>query len=133
MLKWNQFRVFCVAEFGKDARRFGIDQIRLFALRLAEIDIRERCGVNQQIEIYRVELRAHESNGGSNVNSKAMKRPLLYFVVTLCTAGLVHADQAIRSLQQTLKQQRFLLRHGYGREKRYRLCGSAHSFYNASD
>jgi peptidoglycan hydrolase-like protein with peptidoglycan-binding domain len=36
-----------------------------------------------------------------------MKRPLLYFVITLCAAGLVHADQAIRSLQQTLKQQGF--------------------------
>ena len=36
-----------------------------------------------------------------------MKRPLLYLFITLCTAGLVHADQTIRSLQQTLKQQGF--------------------------
>ena len=36
-----------------------------------------------------------------------MKRPLLYLVVTLCVAGLAHADQTIRSLQQTLKQQGF--------------------------
>jgi peptidoglycan hydrolase-like protein with peptidoglycan-binding domain len=36
-----------------------------------------------------------------------MKRPLLYLVITLCAAGLVHADQAIRSLQQALKQQGF--------------------------
>jgi peptidoglycan hydrolase-like protein with peptidoglycan-binding domain len=36
-----------------------------------------------------------------------MKRPLLYFVITLCAAGLVHADQTIRSLQQTLKDQGF--------------------------
>jgi len=49
--------------------------------------------------------RAHESNGGSNVNSESMKRLLLYLVITLCAAGLVHADQAIRSLQQTLKHQ----------------------------
>jgi peptidoglycan hydrolase-like protein with peptidoglycan-binding domain len=36
-----------------------------------------------------------------------MKRPLLYFVITFCAAGLVRADQATRSLQQTLKQQGF--------------------------
>ena len=36
-----------------------------------------------------------------------MKRPLLYVLATLCAAGLVHADQAIRSLQQTLKEQGF--------------------------
>ena len=36
-----------------------------------------------------------------------MKRPLLYFVITLCAAGLVHADQATRSLQQTLKDEGF--------------------------
>ena len=36
-----------------------------------------------------------------------MKRLLLYLIITLCGAGLVHADQAIRSLQQTLKQQGF--------------------------
>jgi len=36
-----------------------------------------------------------------------MKRPLLYFVITLCAAALVHADEAIRLLQQTLKQQGF--------------------------
>ena len=40
-----------------------------------------------------------------------MKRPLLYLVATLCAAGLAHADQTIRSLQQTLKQQGFY----YGR------------------
>ncbi|HEY4273529.1 MAG TPA: peptidoglycan-binding domain-containing protein [Candidatus Udaeobacter sp.] len=36
-----------------------------------------------------------------------MKRPLLYLVATLCAAGLAHADQTVRSLQQTLKQQGF--------------------------
>jgi peptidoglycan hydrolase-like protein with peptidoglycan-binding domain len=36
-----------------------------------------------------------------------MKRLLLYLIITLCAAGLAHADQAIRSLQQTLKQQGF--------------------------
>ncbi len=36
-----------------------------------------------------------------------MKRPLLCLVVALCAAGLVHADQSIRSLQQTLKKQGF--------------------------
>src|SRR5260370_12476200 len=36
-----------------------------------------------------------------------MKRPLLRFVVTLCAISLVRADQTIRSLQQTLKNQGF--------------------------
>jgi peptidoglycan hydrolase-like protein with peptidoglycan-binding domain len=36
-----------------------------------------------------------------------MKRLLLHLIVTLCAAGLVHADQAIRSLQQTLKRNGF--------------------------
>jgi peptidoglycan hydrolase-like protein with peptidoglycan-binding domain len=36
-----------------------------------------------------------------------MKRPLLCLVVTLCAVSLVHADQTIRSLQQTLKDQGF--------------------------
>ena len=36
-----------------------------------------------------------------------MKRPLLCFVVTLCAVSLVRADQTIRSLQQTLKNQGF--------------------------
>ena len=36
-----------------------------------------------------------------------MKRPLLCFVVTLCAVSLGRADQAIRSLQQTLKDQGF--------------------------
>jgi peptidoglycan hydrolase-like protein with peptidoglycan-binding domain len=36
-----------------------------------------------------------------------MKRSLLCFVVTLCTVGLVRADPAIRSLQQTLKDRGF--------------------------
>ena len=36
-----------------------------------------------------------------------MKRPLLSFVITLCAVSLVHADQAIRSLQQTLKEKGF--------------------------
>lgn len=36
-----------------------------------------------------------------------MKRSLLCFVVMLCTVSLVRADQAIRSLQQTLKDQGF--------------------------
>jgi peptidoglycan hydrolase-like protein with peptidoglycan-binding domain len=36
-----------------------------------------------------------------------MKRSLLCFVVTLCAVSWVRADQAIRSLQQTLKSQGF--------------------------
>jgi peptidoglycan hydrolase-like protein with peptidoglycan-binding domain len=36
-----------------------------------------------------------------------MKRPLLCFVVTLFAVSLVHADQTIRLLQQTLKNQGF--------------------------
>ena len=36
-----------------------------------------------------------------------MQRALLLLVVTLCTARLVHADQTIRSIQQTLKDQGF--------------------------
>src|SRR6201981_256506 len=36
-----------------------------------------------------------------------MKRPLLCLVVILCAVSLVHADQTIRSLQQTLKDQGF--------------------------
>jgi peptidoglycan hydrolase-like protein with peptidoglycan-binding domain len=36
-----------------------------------------------------------------------MKRPLLCLVVTLCAVGLVQADETIRSLQQTLKEQGF--------------------------
>ena len=36
-----------------------------------------------------------------------MKRSLLCFVVVLCTATLLRADQAIRSLQQTLKDRGF--------------------------
>ena len=35
-----------------------------------------------------------------------MKRSLLYFSI-LCAAGFAHADETIRSLQQTLKQQGF--------------------------
>ena len=36
-----------------------------------------------------------------------MKRSLLCFVVALCAVSLVRADQGIRSLQQTLKDQGF--------------------------
>ena len=36
-----------------------------------------------------------------------MKRSLLCLVVTLCTVTLLRADQAIRSLQQTLKDRGF--------------------------
>src|SRR5437763_150297 len=36
-----------------------------------------------------------------------MKRSLLCFVVTLCAVSLVHADEGLRSLQQTLKDQGF--------------------------
>jgi len=36
-----------------------------------------------------------------------MKRSLLCFAVTLCAISFVHADEAIRSLQQTLKSQGF--------------------------
>src|SRR3954465_11987018 len=36
-----------------------------------------------------------------------MKRSLLCFFVTLCVVSLVRADQGIRALQQTLKDQGF--------------------------
>src|SRR5437764_7314518 len=36
-----------------------------------------------------------------------MKRSLLCFAVTVCGVSLVHADQGLRSLQQTLKDQGF--------------------------
>src|SRR5919106_3453590 len=36
-----------------------------------------------------------------------MKRPLPCLVLTLCAVSLVHADETIRSLQQTLKDQGF--------------------------
>src|SRR5436189_3303946 len=36
-----------------------------------------------------------------------MKRPLLCLVLMLCAVSFVHADQTIRSLQQTLKDQGF--------------------------
>ena len=36
-----------------------------------------------------------------------MKQPLLCLVVTLCAAGLVYADQTVRSVQQTLKDRGF--------------------------
>jgi peptidoglycan hydrolase-like protein with peptidoglycan-binding domain len=36
-----------------------------------------------------------------------MKRPLLFFIFTLWAVSLVHADQAIWSLQQTLKEKGF--------------------------
>ena len=36
-----------------------------------------------------------------------MKRPLLFLIATLCAVSLVRADQDIRSLQQTLKDQGF--------------------------
>ena len=46
-------------------------------------------------------------NSESNIDSRMMKRSLLCFVVTLCAVSWVRADQAIRSLQQTLKRQGF--------------------------
>jgi peptidoglycan hydrolase-like protein with peptidoglycan-binding domain len=46
-------------------------------------------------------------NSGSNTDSKGMKRPLLCVVVTLCAVNLVQAEETIRSLQQTLKDQGF--------------------------
>jgi peptidoglycan hydrolase-like protein with peptidoglycan-binding domain len=49
--------------------------------------------------------RAYESYSGLNVHWICMKRAWLYLVITMCTASLLHADPAIRSLQQTLKQQ----------------------------
>src|SRR5262249_43367660 len=40
-------------------------------------------------------------------DSRVMKRRLLCFIVILCTVSLVRGDQAIRSLQQTLKDRGF--------------------------
>ena len=54
----------------------------------------------------RTRTRAYEFNSESNIDSTVMKR-LLCLVATLCTVNLVHADETIRSLQQTLKQQGF--------------------------
>jgi Putative peptidoglycan binding domain len=52
-------------------------------------------------------MRGYESNSGVELTRGIMKRPLLCFVVTLCAISLVRADQTIRSLQQTLKNQGF--------------------------
>jgi peptidoglycan hydrolase-like protein with peptidoglycan-binding domain len=41
------------------------------------------------------------------VNSPVIKRPIVHLVVALCVASSVHADQAIKSVQQTLKDQGF--------------------------
>jgi peptidoglycan hydrolase-like protein with peptidoglycan-binding domain len=46
-------------------------------------------------------------NSESNIDSGVRKRSWLCFVVTLCAVSLVRADQGIRSLQQTLKDQGF--------------------------
>src|SRR5262245_1671466 len=43
-----------------------------------------------------------------------MKRPLLCLVVALCAVTLVHADQTVRSVQQTLKDQGFYYGHVTG-------------------
>src|SRR5262249_26831423 len=56
----------------------------------------------------RVNAGAHESQIAScYAKSPAMKRTLLHFIVALCTAGFVQADQSTRSLQQTLKDEGF--------------------------
>ena len=46
-------------------------------------------------------------NGEWNIESRVMKQSLLCFVVMLCGVSFVRADQAIGSLQQTLKSQGF--------------------------
>jgi hypothetical protein len=46
----NQLCVFFVADFGKNTRRFRVNEKRPIALGLASIDVRERCRVNQHIE-----------------------------------------------------------------------------------
>jgi hypothetical protein len=54
----NQSCVFLVADFGKDTRRFRVNQKRAIALGLASIDIRERGSVNQHVEIHTAQFRA---------------------------------------------------------------------------
>jgi peptidoglycan hydrolase-like protein with peptidoglycan-binding domain len=46
-------------------------------------------------------------NSEWKIDSRVMKRSLLCFVVIMCAVSFVRADQAIRSLQQTLKNQGF--------------------------
>jgi len=46
-------------------------------------------------------------NSEWKIDSRVMKRSSLCFVVVLCAVSFVRADQAIRSLQQTLKNQGF--------------------------
>jgi peptidoglycan hydrolase-like protein with peptidoglycan-binding domain len=41
------------------------------------------------------------------MNSPAMKRTIVHFVVALCVASLVRADQTVQSVQQALKDQGF--------------------------
>jgi hypothetical protein len=55
----NQLCVFFVANFGKNTRRFRVNQKRAIALGLARIDIRERCRVNQNVEIRCTQFSAH--------------------------------------------------------------------------
>ena len=46
-------------------------------------------------------------NNGSEIHYKIMKQLLLYFLATLCAVTVVNADESIRSLQRTLKDQGF--------------------------
>src|SRR5438552_2484895 len=41
------------------------------------------------------------------MKSPSMKRKIIYFVVALCVASLVRADQTVQSVQQALKDQGF--------------------------
>ena len=54
-----------------------------------------------------------------------MSRALVCIVVTLCAAGLVRADQSIRSLQQTLKEQGFYYGTVTGEKSAETHCGGS--------
>ncbi|KAG0506033.1 MAG: hypothetical protein Udaeo_06020 [Candidatus Udaeobacter sp.] len=55
----NQLCLFFVADFGKNTRRFRVNPKRAIAFGLASIDIRERCRVNQHVEIHCAQFSAH--------------------------------------------------------------------------
>ena len=83
-----------------------------------------RAGEGERLTGYagtRTRTRAYESNSESNIDSRGYETTLLCFVVTLCAVSSVHADQTIRSLQQTLENQGFYYGAVTGNRVRRRL------------
>jgi len=55
----------------------------------------------------RTDTGAHEDIVSTFLKSPAMKRAIAHFLLAMCVAGFVRADQTIQSVQQTLKDQGF--------------------------